>query len=160
MGRYLTSDLYKNYHDKQSIYKTTFDMCIQAGLDNPDKMSCGLVAGDEMCYDTFSKLFDPVIADRHYGFTRDNAVGFGKSILNLKDKLVGKTSFFYFGDQTVVEIKFKVKVCTYDKTVIPSRRLFANFSLLFHQVLNDYSISLTWLGLTRWTHSLTNYNTH
>lgn len=70
MARYLTKELYEKLYICRTNFGCNLDACIQTGVDNPDKYSCGIVACDEECYDLFSKLFDPVITDRHRGFVR------------------------------------------------------------------------------------------
>ena len=50
---------------------TTFDQCIQTGVDNPGHpfiMTVGAVACDEESYDTFKEFFDPCIERRHNGY--------------------------------------------------------------------------------------------
>jgi len=70
MARYLTQELYEELYDRKTSACFTIDACIQTGLDNPEKVNCGIVAGDEECYDMFVELFDPVIKDRHHGFRK------------------------------------------------------------------------------------------
>lgn len=70
MARYLTQELYEELSTRKTTANFDFDSCIQIGIDNPDKMNCGIVAGDEECYDIFSELFDAVITDRHRGYMR------------------------------------------------------------------------------------------
>ena len=33
--------------------------------------TCGLVAGDEECFELFAEVFDPVISARHNGYAKD-----------------------------------------------------------------------------------------
>ena len=70
MARYLTQELYEELCTRKTTANFDFDSCIQVGIDNPDKVNCGIVAGDEECYDVFAELFDAVITDRHRGFLR------------------------------------------------------------------------------------------
>ncbi|XP_057302807.1 creatine kinase M-type-like [Hydractinia symbiolongicarpus] len=70
MARYLTEDVYEELYQRKTTSGTNLDSCIQTGIDNPEKVSCGIVAGDEECYDVFADIFDPVITDRHRGFRR------------------------------------------------------------------------------------------
>lgn len=70
MARYLTEDVYEELYQRRTTSGTNLDSCIQTGIDNPEKVSCGIVAGDEECYDVFADIFDPVITDRHRGFRR------------------------------------------------------------------------------------------
>lgn len=36
--------------------------------------TCGLVAGDEECFELFADIFEPVISARHNGYARDAKV--------------------------------------------------------------------------------------
>jgi creatine kinase len=61
--KYLPKDLWTWLQLKTSFGTTIYD-CVQSALENPDS-GCGLYAPDPECYDTFSDLFHPVIADYH-----------------------------------------------------------------------------------------------
>ncbi|XP_066918623.1 creatine kinase B-type-like [Clytia hemisphaerica] len=74
MARYLTQQVYEDLFNLRTSSGCDFDTCIQTGIDCSEKVSCGLVAGDEECYDLFSVVFDPVISDRHRGFGRGNEI--------------------------------------------------------------------------------------
>lgn len=99
MARYLTQEVYEEMYGIRTTSGYTIDACIQTGIDNPEKYSCGIVAGDEECYDLFSRLFDPVINDRHRGFVR------GKEKIghaNIND-LKGKFSLVFYHLNTPTE---------------------------------------------------------
>ena len=70
MSHYLTEEVYVEMSQLRTSYGYRIDDCIQPGIDNPERLSCGLVAGDEECYDVFAGIFDPVIAERHKTFFR------------------------------------------------------------------------------------------
>lgn len=62
-----SSDFAALCYGSASFLKGMYDI----GMDNkghPSIKTCGLVAGDEDCYDVFKKLFDPVIDIRHGGY--------------------------------------------------------------------------------------------
>ena len=42
--------------------------------------TCGLVAGDEECFELFADIFEPVISARHNGYARDAKVCSQKKI--------------------------------------------------------------------------------
>ena len=49
MARYLTQELYEELSTRKTTANFDFDSCIQIGIDNLEKMNCGIVAGDEEC---------------------------------------------------------------------------------------------------------------
>lgn len=61
--KYLPKDLWKWLQLKTSFGTTIYD-CVVSALENPDS-GCGLYAPDPECYDVFSDLFHPVIAEYH-----------------------------------------------------------------------------------------------
>ncbi|XP_022104944.1 creatine kinase, flagellar-like [Acanthaster planci] len=72
MAKCLTPDIYKQLFDLRTSFGCDLDRCIQTGVDNPGHpfiMTVGMVAGDEECYETFAPFFDPVISDRHGGYS-------------------------------------------------------------------------------------------
>ena len=83
MGRFLTPKVYEKLYNIRTSAGCDIDMCIQPGIDSPDKISCGIVAGDEECYELFSDIFHPVIRSRHQDFERDQEVCGGE--LSLQD---------------------------------------------------------------------------
>merc|ERR1719158_515011 len=63
--------MYGRLKDKRTVNGVGLARCIKTGMDNkghPMIKTCGLVAGDEECYDVFAELFDPVIDIRHGGY--------------------------------------------------------------------------------------------
>jgi creatine kinase len=59
---------YHRYKRKETGLGVPFARCIKSGIDIrglPGTKSCGLVAGDEECYDLFKVVFDAVIELRH-----------------------------------------------------------------------------------------------
>merc|ERR1712088_175653 len=67
-------DLYKKLKDKKTKLGVTLGHCIKTGIDNPGHpmiKTCGLVAGDEECFELFAEVFDPVISARHNGYAAD-----------------------------------------------------------------------------------------
>ena len=85
MARHLTKETYSQLYNLKTPLGFTIDQAIQIGLDNPEKNGCGVLAGDEYCYDLFSSLFDPVISERHLGFTRSYGI-VSKPIKTLSDE--------------------------------------------------------------------------
>ncbi|XP_051954445.1 creatine kinase S-type, mitochondrial isoform X1 [Xyrauchen texanus] len=71
MASALTPAIYGSLRDKLTPNNWSLDQCIQTGVDNPGHpfiKTVGMVAGDEESYEVFSKLFDPVIKERHNGY--------------------------------------------------------------------------------------------
>jgi len=74
MAKCLTKDIYKKLHNKATPNGYTLDGVIQTGVDNPGHpfiYTVGCVAGDEETYDVFADLLDPIIEQRHGGYTKD-----------------------------------------------------------------------------------------
>ena len=72
MSKVLSAKIYAKLRDRRTPTGYTLDNAIQTGVDNPGHpfiMTVGCVAGDEESYDTFKDLFDPVISDRHGGYS-------------------------------------------------------------------------------------------
>ncbi|XP_033647574.1 creatine kinase, flagellar-like [Asterias rubens] len=72
MAKCLTPDIYKKLFDIRTSSGCIVDNCIQTGVDNPGHpfiMTVGLVAGDEECYEAFADLCNPIISDRHGGYS-------------------------------------------------------------------------------------------
>merc|ERR1712051_40427 len=58
-------ELYKSLKDKKTKLGVTLGHCIKTGIDNkghPMIKTCGLVAGDEECFELFADIFEPVIS--------------------------------------------------------------------------------------------------
>merc|ERR1711942_420138 len=73
MAKVLTKEMYAKLRDVKTPAGYTLDMAIQTGVDNPGHpfiMTVGCVAGDEESYEVWSDLFDPVISDRHNGYSK------------------------------------------------------------------------------------------
>lgn len=73
MAKALTPQIYAKLRDRRTSTGFTLDRLIQTGVDNPGHpyiMTVGCVAGDEESYDTFAELLDPVISDRHGGYSK------------------------------------------------------------------------------------------
>lgn len=54
--------------------KLSLAVCIKTGIDNPGHphiLTCGLVAGDEECFETFKDLFDIVVGQRNGNYPAD-----------------------------------------------------------------------------------------
>ena len=81
MARFLTPTVYEQLYNIRTSAGCDIDTCIQPGIDGPDRISCGIVAGDEECYELFSDIFDPVICSRHRGFERGQRVRGGKMVV-------------------------------------------------------------------------------
>merc|ERR1712131_511430 len=67
-------ELYEQLKDKKTKLGVTLGHCIKTGIDNPGHpmiKTCGLVAGDEECFELFREFFEPVISARHNGYARD-----------------------------------------------------------------------------------------
>ena len=74
MANCLTKDIYMKLRDKVTPNGITLDAIIQTGVDNPGHpfiYTVGCVAGDEESYNIFADLLDPVIENRHGGYTKD-----------------------------------------------------------------------------------------
>ena len=72
MSKVLSAKIYAKLRDRRTPSGYTLDQAIQTGVDNPGHpfiMTVGCVAGDEESYETFKDLFDPVISDRHGGYS-------------------------------------------------------------------------------------------
>lgn len=75
MASVLSPSMYNKLRDKETKNGYTLDMAIQTGVDNPGHpfiKTVGAVAGDEESYTVFADLFDPIIADRHNGFGKND----------------------------------------------------------------------------------------
>merc|ERR1712119_188828 len=73
MAKVLTKEMYSKLRRLQTPSGFTVDDIIQTGVDNPGHpfiMTVGCVAGDEESYEVWSDLFDPVISDRHNGYSK------------------------------------------------------------------------------------------
>jgi len=67
-------EVYEKYKSVKTKGGVGFAQCIKTGIDNPGHphiLTCGLVAGDEECYETFKDMFDQVVADRNGGYAPD-----------------------------------------------------------------------------------------
>ncbi|XP_071960091.1 creatine kinase, flagellar-like isoform X1 [Antedon mediterranea] len=74
MAHCLTPEIWIKLKDKKTAAGYTLADCINTGVMNPGHphiMTVGMVAGDEESYDLFADLFDPVIAARHSGYSKD-----------------------------------------------------------------------------------------
>merc|ERR1712113_193000 len=70
----MTPDLYNKLKDKKTKLGVNLGTCIKTGVDNkghPMIKTCGIVAGDEECFELFKELFDPIISARHNGYAAD-----------------------------------------------------------------------------------------
>ncbi|KAK2172210.1 hypothetical protein NP493_982g00002 [Ridgeia piscesae] len=66
--KHLTLEIYSQLYKKVTPNGVTLDKCIQPSIDFTGKI-LGLVAGDEQSYEYFKSLFDPVIDEKHLGFS-------------------------------------------------------------------------------------------
>lgn len=67
-------EIYKELKDKKTKLGVTLGHCIKTGIDNPGHpmiKTCGIVAGDEECFELFAPIFDPIISARHNGYAKD-----------------------------------------------------------------------------------------
>jgi len=67
-------EIYDELKGETTALGVTLNHCLKTGMDNPGHpqiKTVGLVAGDEECYEKFSKLFDPVVSGRHNGYAAD-----------------------------------------------------------------------------------------
>lgn len=62
--KYLSKTLYDKLKNKKTTSGYTLNYAIRSGILNPDS-DIGIYAGDAESYETFSELFDPIIADYH-----------------------------------------------------------------------------------------------
>jgi len=70
----MTPELYNKLKDKKTKLGVNLGTCIKTGVDNkghPMIKTCGIVAGDEECFEVFKELFDPIISARHNGYAAD-----------------------------------------------------------------------------------------
>merc|ERR1711973_159650 len=91
MAKVLTKEMYGKLRDVKTPNGYTLDMAIQTGVDNPGHpfiMTVGCVAGDEESYDVWADMFDPIISDRHNGYSKSDK---HKTDLN-PDNLKGGTN--------------------------------------------------------------------
>lgn len=67
-------EIYEKYKNVKTSGGVSLAKCIKTGIDNPGHphiLTCGLVAGDEECYTTFSDLFDIVVGKRNGNYAPD-----------------------------------------------------------------------------------------
>ncbi|XP_022081732.1 creatine kinase U-type, mitochondrial-like [Acanthaster planci] len=72
MASHLTPSIYAKLCNRKTPNGYTLDQAIQTGVDNPGHpfiKTVGCVAGDEESYEVFKELFDPVIDERHNGYS-------------------------------------------------------------------------------------------
>lgn len=62
--KYLSRDIWNQYHDKKDAYGFSFKEAIWSGLKNLDS-GIGVYAGSHDSYRVFEDLFDKVIEDYH-----------------------------------------------------------------------------------------------
>jgi len=91
MSKCMTPEIYAKLRDKVTPSGCPLDRIIQTGVDNPGHpfiMTVGCVAGDEESYDVWADMFDPIISDRHNGYSKSDK---HKTDLN-PDNLKGGTN--------------------------------------------------------------------
>jgi len=67
-------EIYEKYKSVTTKGGVSLAKCIKTGIDNPGHphiLTCGLVAGDEECYETFKDLFDIVVGQRNGNYAPD-----------------------------------------------------------------------------------------
>jgi len=67
-------EIYEKYKNVSTKGGVTLAKCIKTGIDNPGHphiLTCGLVAGDEECFETFKDLFDIVVGQRNGNYAPD-----------------------------------------------------------------------------------------
>lgn len=67
-------EIYEKYKNVTTKGGVSLAKCIKTGIDNPGHphiLTCGLVAGDEECYETFKDLFDIVVGKRNGDYAPD-----------------------------------------------------------------------------------------
>jgi len=87
-------ELYKQLKDKKTKLGVTLGHCIKTGIDNkghPMIKTCGLVAGDEECFELFADIFEPVISARHNGYARDAVHPTDLDVSKLSDTKIDPT---------------------------------------------------------------------
>jgi len=87
-------ELYKKLKDLKTKSGVTLGHCIKTGIDNPGHpmiKTCGLVAGDEECFELFKEIFDPVISARHNGYAADAKHPTDLDITKLSDTKIDPT---------------------------------------------------------------------
>jgi len=87
-------EIYKALKDKKTKLGVTLGHCMKTGVDNPGHpmiKTCGLVAGDEECFELFADVFDPVISARHNGYAKDAKHPTDLAIEKLSDTKIDPT---------------------------------------------------------------------
>jgi len=67
-------EIYEKYKNVRTSGGVSLAKCIKTGMDNPGHphiLTCGLVAGDEECFETFKDLFDIVVGKRNGDYAVD-----------------------------------------------------------------------------------------
>jgi creatine kinase len=67
-------EIYEKYKNVTTKGGVSLAKCIKTGIDNPGHphiLTCGLVAGDEECFETFKDLFDIVVGQRNGNYAPD-----------------------------------------------------------------------------------------
>ena len=64
LAKHLSEKVFDQLKDKKTWHGYTLHQAIQSNMENLDS-SIGIYAGDEDSYETFSTIFNPVIADYH-----------------------------------------------------------------------------------------------
>jgi len=75
LANHLTPQLYAKLRDLVTPSGYTLDQAIQTGVDNPGHpfiSTVGVVAGDEESYSVFAELLDPIISERHNGYSKSD----------------------------------------------------------------------------------------
>lgn len=57
--------IYERLRDKRTALGVSLGRCLKVGIDNPDALIPGIIAGDAECYDSFQELFDSVLRRCH-----------------------------------------------------------------------------------------------
>ena len=82
LSKYLTREVFEHLENKTTANGFTLEQAIRSGVENLDS-GIGVYAGDEESYETFSKLFDPIIKEYH-GFSTTDKHQSNFSIKDLK----------------------------------------------------------------------------
>jgi len=89
--------IYDNLKDLKTGSGVGLARCIKTGMDNrghPMIKTCGIVAGDEECYQTFATLFDPIIDIRHGGYAADAVHPTDLDVSKLSETVIDPTGAY------------------------------------------------------------------
>ena len=96
MANHLTEELYNKLSQAVTPNGVTLDKCIKTGIENPGHpaiKTVGMSAGDTESYEVFKGLFDPVIDERHGGYSADAVHVSDMDVSKIKDPAIIDASY-------------------------------------------------------------------